>query len=59
MRIQIGTAIRTLIVLLFALMCIMAMLQPQRWLFLFRKSFTSAILLAVLFILYGLAGKLK
>ena len=59
MRIQIGTAIRTLIVLLFALMCIMAMLQPQRWLFLFRKSFTSAILIAVLFILYGLAGKLK
>jgi len=59
MRIQIGTAIRTLIVLLFALMCIMAMIQPQRWLFLFRKSFTSAILLAVLFIIYGLAGKLK
>jgi len=59
MRVRIGTVVRVLVVLVFALMCIMAILQPQNWLFLFRKSFTSAILLAVLFILYGLAGKLK
>jgi hypothetical protein len=59
MRIRIGATIRTVIVLIFAMMCVMAVLQPQRWLFLFRKSFTSAVLLGVLFILYGLAGKLK
>lgn len=59
MRVRIGTLVRVLVVLVFALMCIMAILQPQSWLFLFRKSFTSAVALAVLFIVWGLAGKLK
>jgi len=59
MRVRIGTVVRALVVLVCALMCIMAILQPQNWLFLFRKSFTSAVALAVLFLLWGIAGKLK
>jgi len=58
-RVRIGTAVRLLIFLIFALMCVMAIVQPQRWLFLFGKSFTSVVVLGVLFILYGLAGKLN
>jgi hypothetical protein len=59
MRIRIGTAVRIVVVLVFALMCVMAILQLQSWLFLFRKSFTSAVVLAVPFIQWGLAGKIE
>jgi uncharacterized membrane protein len=59
MRVRIGPTVRLLIGLVFGLMCIMAILQPQRWLFLFRNGFTSTVVLVVLFLLWGLAGKLK
>ena len=58
MRVRIGAAVRLLIVLVFALICILAILQPQSWLFLFHKSFTSTIVLVVLFIL-GASWKAK
>ena len=56
---RIGTVIRMLIGLVFALMCIMAILHPERWLFLFQKGFTGFVVVVVLFVLYGVAGKLK
>ena len=58
MCLKIGTAIRVLVVLVFALICVMAVLQPQGWLFLFRKSFVGYVVMIVLFLVYGIARKL-
>jgi hypothetical protein len=57
-RFRMGTIVRLLVILVFAVLCVMAVWQPQRWLFLFNvRSGRGLALMLVLFIMYQLARR--
>ncbi len=55
-RIGMGVLVLVLVSLCFVVVCILAVVQPQRWLFLFSRQYLGLMLLVVFFAVYFLLG---